>query len=66
MKNKKIIENCYSSCNFYYCFGKNNDYQCTSNYSCPENYKLIIHKNKCIDACYKDETHKLEYENICY
>ena len=66
LKNKNNIENCYSSCNFYYYFDENNDYQCTSNYSCPENYKLIIHKNKCIDECYKDETYKLEYENICY
>ena len=43
-----------------------NHYFCTLDNSCPENYKLIREKRKCIDECYKDESHKFEYKNICY
>ena len=66
LKNKNNIENCYLNCSYYYYFDANNEYKCTSNYSCPENYKLINEKNKCIDECYNDDTYKYEYKNMCH
>ena len=60
-------KNCYIICDYYYYFDSNNEYKCTSNNSCPENYnKLIIEKKKCIDDCNKDNIYKYEYNNRCY
>ena len=62
----KIGNNCYEKCNFYYYFDSSNNYQCTDGDSCPMNYKLILSKKKCIDACSKDNNYKYEYEDNCY
>ena len=58
--------NCYEKCEYYY-FNESNEYHCTKNYDCPEQYnKLIINKSKCIDECKNDESYKYEYNNNCY
>ena len=48
-------KNCFKKCDYYYYFDKDYNYSCTNNYLCPENYKLIIDKDKCIDECKNDE-----------
>ena len=58
--------NCYEICNFYYYFDSNEKYHCTLNEACPEGYKLIKNKRKCISNCYKDNLYKFEYEKECY
>ena len=58
---------CYEKCEFFYYFDEFNDYHCTENYTCPDNYnKLILNKNKCIDECKNDNIYKFEYENRCF
>ena len=56
--------NCYEICSNYYYYDSENKYHCVD--ICPENYKLIIEKKKCIENCTKDDTYKFEYNNICY
>ena len=56
--------NCYEKCNFYYYFDESNNYYCTE--ACPEKYKLIKEKNKCVDKCDNDDTYIYEYNNTCY
>ena len=62
--NNKI--NCYPNCdnNIYF---DNNEYYCTSNESCPNGYKLINGKKRCIDNCINDKIYNytLEYNNVC-
>ena len=58
------INNCYEKCNFYYYFDESNNYYCSE--ACPEKYKLINEKNKCVDKCDNDDTYIYEYNNICY
>ena len=58
--------NCYEICKYYYYFNSSNNYQCTKENKCPENYKLIIEKKKCIDECKKDDKYKFEYNNTCF
>ena len=61
--NKK---NCYQKCKFYYYINEENEYMCTSNDSCPENFnKLIPERNKCIDDCKKDDYYIYEFNNSC-
>ena len=63
------INNCYNKCDFYYYYDKENgnQYQCTLDNKCPENYsKSIEDKKRCIDSCYKDNIYKYEYSNSCY
>ena len=44
--------NCYKKCKYYYYFDEFNNYTCTINNKCPDEYnKLIKEKNKCIDEC---------------
>ena len=58
-------KNCYKNCNYYYYFDENN-YHCTNEYSCPDEYnKLIIDKYECVNNC-KNNDYKYEYNNICY
>ena len=60
-------KNCYPKCEYYYYFDINNNYFCTLNNSCPDNYKnLIIEKNKCIYNCSYDNIYIYEYNNTCY
>ena len=43
--------NCYQRCKYYYYFDKENNYHCTFNLSCPNNYpKLIQDKYECVKA----------------
>ena len=47
--NNNNYSNCYQKCKFYYYFDKYNNYQCTINPSCPEDYpKLLEDKLECI------------------
>ena len=58
--------NCYKPCNYYYYFNESNSYTCTEDYICPEKYKLIIEKYKCIDECKNDDLYQYEFNNYCY
>jgi len=59
--------NCYKICKYYYIINDLNQYECTENPNCPENYnKLITEKNKCINDCKRDNIYKYEYNNFCY
>ena len=60
------ITNCYPKCNYYYFyyFDEFDNYHC--NKTCPEEYKSIPYKYKCIDDCKKDDTYQYEYNNTCY
>ena len=65
--NDSLNSNCYIKCKYYYYFSKsNNNYICTTNYKCPEEYKLIKQKNKCINQCKFDSIYKYEYNSSCY
>ena len=55
-------KNCFKKCDYYYYFDKDYNYSCTNNYLCPENYKLIIDKDKCIDECKNDEDNIYIYQ----
>ena len=66
INDSKIASNCYQKCEYYYYFDQNNEYHCTSNNECPEDYKLIKEKNKCINNCINDSDYKFEYNNSCY
>ena len=51
--------NCYENCTFYYFFDKENNYQCTSNSSCPNEYPMLKkNKKECIKY---DLEYNLEY-----
>jgi len=60
------LNNCYMECgeNYYY-FDSLNIYRCTDIKECPNEYKLIKGKNKCIDNCTKDDEYRLEFNNSC-
>ena len=58
--------NCYENCEYYYYFDSNQKYLCAPNNFCPENYKLIDEKNKCIDKCSNDKIYRYEYKNRCF
>ena len=62
-----IEKNCYKSCTFNYYFQGTNNHFCTENDDCPNNYKLIEYKKKCIDECKNndDNTYIIEYQNKC-
>ena len=53
--------NCYNSCIFYHYYDEDNNYHCTLNFSCPQQYsKLLIDKMECVK---KVEINKI-IENI--
>ena len=59
--------NCYETCIYYYYLDNDNNFHCTDNDSCPDEYnKLIPNKKKCINDCSKDDIYKFEINNICY
>ena len=61
--------NCYKNCNNYYYFDSSDNYFCTDDKVCPEQFKnLIQDKNKCIDKCENDNIYNYiyEYKNKCY
>ena len=57
--------NCYENCNFYYYFDKENNFYCTMNANCPNEYPLLLENKK---ECIKPEKAKEEeikyYDNI--
>ena len=59
--------NCYENCSYYYYLDINNNFYCTTNYSCPLEYsKLIPDKMKCVNDCSYDDIYINEINNICY
>ena len=47
-------------------FDSSDNFQCTLNSKCPDEYKnLIPSDKKCVDICKKDEINKYNYNNIC-
>lgn len=61
-----LITITHENCNYYYYLDNNNNTQCTSNYSCPEEYnKLIKIKRQCIKDCKNDLKYKYEYKYEC-
>ena len=59
--------NCYRNCTFNYYFDNENNYICTNNEQCPDEYnKYIEEKKRCIDECSNDNVYKYEYHNKCY
>ena len=57
--------NCYNICDYYYYFDINLKYYCTSDNQCPNEYKLIREKRKCVINCTFDEKYQCEYNNTC-
>ena len=54
------------NCKYYYYLDNNNEIQCTSGYSCPEEYNYLIpNKNQCIQDCKKDPIYRYEYKYEC-
>ena len=42
--------NCYSSCKYYYYYFNENNFLCTNDYSCPDEYPKLLEKiNKCVE-----------------
>ena len=60
--------NCYKICDHYYYFNDEGKYICLEQDQCPENYKLINTKKKCIKNCEDDNifNFKYEYNDACY
>ena len=56
--NSMNISNCYEKCDYYHYFDDTNAFHCTDDNTCPDNYKLIEDKNKCIDNCKNDNIYK--------
>ena len=43
------ISNCYPTCKYYYYFDSSNNFSCTSDYKCPNDFpNLIEGKNQCV------------------
>ena len=62
-------KNCFKKCQYYYYFDEfdeSNHYKCTLREMCPDNYKLISSKKKCIDKCENDNIYRYEYNLTCY
>ena len=66
LNDSNINTNCYQICDYHYYFDLDNNYKCSLNDSCPDSYKLIKFKNKCINNCSLDSIYKYEYNNECY
>ena len=67
-KSNMILElesNCYEKCSEgeYYYFDDSNNFHCQR--SCPDNYKKIIDKGKCINDCRNDSFYIFQFENTC-
>ena len=60
------IGNCYEDCKYNYYYDSNNNYKCTLENDCPNNYKLILDKKKCVLDCKNDDQYQYEYKNICF
>ena len=48
--NKTNYLNCYENCTYYHYFDKDNNYHCTLNSTCPDNFsELILDKLECVN-----------------
>jgi len=48
-ENPMNISNCYPKCEYYYYFDSSNNFSCTSDYKCPNDFpKLIKEKKQCV------------------
>ena len=57
--------NCYPNCSYYYYFDENEDFQCTQELKCPENYDKLINKEKrCVKSCF--DTKKINMNSEKY
>ena len=57
----------YYYCPFYYYCDSLNNYYCTNNEECPEDFpKLIFNKTKCVKNCTNNLNYKFEYKSKCY
>jgi len=57
---------CVLECLYYYYYTSYNQYRCTDNLKCPENFNLlIVDKKKCTDNCQKDNIYKYQYNGNC-
>ena len=67
IKLNSIVINCsYKPCKYYHYYDKEN-YYCTEEKKCPNNYnKIIEEKKECIDDCSKDNKYKYEFKKKCY
>jgi len=64
--NKPNIGKHCLNCQYNY-YIDNQNYFCTENSTCPEDYsKIIKEKNQCIDNCINDDIYQYEYNNRCY
>ena len=62
-----INNNCYKQCQYYYYFNSENQYNCTENNICPNEFKILIEElKKCVNNCGNDDFYKYEYYNKCY
>ena len=62
-----ITYNCYENCSYFYYFDENNDYQCTDDSYCPDNYnKLISGERECVNNCTKVPGKNYEFRKVCY
>ena len=58
--------NCYEKCEYNYYIDNYNNYICTGDDSCPDEFsKHIPAKNKCVKNCDDDDIYIYEYQNIC-
>ena len=59
--------NCYFKCPYYYYFDLEQNYICTIDNNCPDDYnKLIIEEKRCVNNCSKELIYKYEYNNTCF
>ena len=59
-------KNCVIQCEYYYYYTIYDQYKCTDDSQCPEDYNLLIkEKGKCIDNCRKDNIYKYQYNGKC-
>ena len=58
--------NCVSNCLYFYYYTIFDQYKCTKEYDCPDDYNLLIsEKERCIDNCEKDNIYKYQYSGEC-
>ena len=60
------LKNCLIKCQYYYYYTYYDQYKCTINYHCPDEYNLLIDKKgKCINNCSLDENYTFQYNGEC-
>ena len=62
----KNSSNCVINCKYLYYYNAMNKYSCTEDEQCPKEASLIVReKNKCVNICSNDDTHKYQYNGEC-